>query len=266
MDNFANIVVSGDEAAYAPGHGFRREPGFPYYTLNCLISGSLLIRHAGGESERQAVSLGLTPPCAPYSLSATGAHRELWIIFTPRPEWRPWLNWGQPGSVPCDLLSLRLTDRGNRAKILRCLRNVLEYSRSSLPAGQHLAELALEQALVLAFSLAARGGVLDERLERVVRSMRLDLAQPWRENELAKIANLSPSRFAHLFREKLGVAPLKFLEQLRMEKAKALLLATAATVKVIAAEVGYPDALHFSGRFRRVVGRCPSRFRHAGTL
>jgi len=265
MDNFADNFLVGGEAECGPGHIFRRDPGFPYYTLGCLLSGSIVTRYPAGECELKAVSLSLTPPDCPYSMSSAGAHRELWIFFTPRPEWRPWMNWGQSSSAACILPYVQLTERGSRVKLLRCLYNVLEYSCSTLSAGQHLAELALEQALVLAFSLAMKGGVLDERLESVIRAMRQNLAQPWSESELAQIAHLSPSRFAHLFREKLGVAPLKFLEQLRMEKAKSLLLATANPVRTIADEVGYSDALHFSARFRRVVGRCPSHFRCTGT-
>ncbi len=262
MDNFAKRIISGNQQTCAPGHSFRREPGFPYYTLGCLLSGRIITRFAGGEYEIEAVSLNLTPPNTPYSLIAPEAHREMWVLFTPRPEWQPWLNWGQASGIkPFPLL---LADRGTRIKIIRGLRNVLEYCQSPLPTGPRLAALALEQVLVLAASLSANGGALDDRLQRVLNAMHRDLAQPWREENMARIANLSPSRFAHLFSEKLGMPPLKHLEQLRMDRAKNMLLSSATPVKEIAALVGYPDALHFSARFSRVVGRCPSQFRHHG--
>jgi AraC family transcriptional regulator of arabinose operon len=264
MDNSAKRIISGSKQSCEPGHSFRREPGFPYYTIGCLLSGRIITRYHGGEFEYQAVSLTLTPPNTPYSLIAPEAHREIWAFFTPNPEWHPWLKWGLGGDKATGPYSLPLTDRGTRIKIIRGLFNVLDYCRSPLPTGPRLAALALEQVLILAASVSENGGALDERLQRVLHAIHQNLTQPWREESMAKITNLSTSRFAHLFREKLGMPPLKFLEQLRMERAKTLLLSSATPVKEIAAEVGYPDALHFSSRFRRVVGRCPSQFRHLG--
>jgi len=266
MDNPAKLNISGGATTCIPGHFFRREPGFPYYTLGCNLSGRIITHYTDGEIiEHRAISLGLTPPNTPYTASVPVLHRELWVFFTPRPEWRPWLNWGVDASKPDRQTVLPLTDRENQVKIIRGLRNVLDYSSSHLTNGPRLAELALEQVLVLAASLSASGGALDERLEKVLHAMRQDLAEPWREESLARIARLSSSRFSHLFSGKLGISPLKFLEKQRMERAKALLLSTTTPVKEIAAEVGYPDALHFSARFSQIVGRCPSQFRHLGS-
>lgn len=261
MDNFANPVISGGEETCPAWHTFRRRPGFPYYTLGMMLSGRVTVRFADGEVESPAFSLGLTAPDTSYSLHAPQAHREIWLFFSPRPEWRRWLNWGPKEQVPAGHCRIVLTERRRRAQILRGMRQALAYSQSPLPAGPRLAELALEQVLILAASLSASGGAMDERLERVLRAMRHDLARPWREAELAALARLSTSRFAHLFRDKLGVSPLRHLEQWRLEKARALLLGTADPVKEIAARVGYPDALHFSTRFRRQFGRSPRAYR-----
>ncbi|MCC6581561.1 MAG: helix-turn-helix domain-containing protein [Phycisphaeraceae bacterium] len=147
---------------------------------------------------------------------------------------------------------------------MQCLRNVLEYQHADYPARRHLASLALEQALVLAFSLTESRIAMDDRIERAIAAMRRDPSHPWREAALARVASLSASRFAHLFRAQVGISPVRFLEQVRMEKAKGLLLATSQPIKSIAAEVGYDDALHFSTRFRRATGRCPRTYRRAG--
>lgn len=261
MDISATTIISGSEKSCAPGHTFHREPGFPYYTLGLMLTGRVRIRYGAEELESPAGTLGLTAPNTPYSVHVPEAHREIWLFFLPRPEWRELLNWGQPENAPAGCYSVALDDRVSRAQITRWMRQALVYSQSRLPAGQRLAELALEQVLVLASSLAASGGALDERLERVLRAMRHDLARPWREAELAAIATLSTSRFAHLFSKKLGLSPLRYLERLRMERAKSLLLGTSNSVKEIAAGVGYPDALHFSTRFRRLVGRSPRAYR-----
>jgi AraC family transcriptional regulator of arabinose operon len=254
MENSATAIISGDEMLISPGHTFEREPDFPYYTLGCLVEGSFIIRDANGERVSEAVSLSLTPPNTPYAIACPAAHREIWIIFAPRPEWSPWVAWSGSGR-------LMLPDDAHRERLLRGLRDVLAYTRSILPTGPRLAELALEQVLVLSATLAARPGGQDDRIEQVLAAIRQAVSRPWREAELAALAHLSVSRFAHLFRARVGMTPFQYLEGLRMERAKGLLLTTALPVQAIASEVGFPDALHFSTRFRRLVGCCPRDFR-----
>jgi AraC-like DNA-binding protein len=78
---------------------------------------------------------------------------------------------------------------------------------------------------------------------------------------LARAVNLSVSRFAHLFREQLGVSPQQFVERRRLDAACRLLELTRRSIASIAAEVGYPDPLYFSTRFRRHTGTSPSDYR-----
>lgn len=260
MDNFASIV-NGDESTYAVGHTFRRERELPYYTLSFILTGRISLQSTAGLVEFPEHTLLLVPPRNDYVVTVLDPYRELWFVFDPRTEWRPFLDWGPARRVPGLCSSMPVTTPGHQEKIARGMRDVLEYRRSHFRARQRLAELALEQVLVLAASLSEHGGALDERLQRVLDALHHDLAHPWREAELAEVAGLSTSRFAHLFRQELGVPPVRYLERLRLEQAKALLLTTSLPIKTIADEVGYPDPLHFSGCFRRVVGHSPREFR-----
>jgi AraC-like DNA-binding protein len=105
--------------------------------------------------------------------------------------------------------------------------------------------------------------------ERVLRSaehMRERLDRPPVVAELASLAGLSASHYAALFRRLLGGSPKAHFERLRLHRAAGLLLTTSASVKVIADQMGYRDALYFSRSFRRVHGVSPSEYRrhHAG--
>lgn len=263
MDNFA-AIINGDESAYEAGHTFRREPELPYYTLSFLLAGRMSLQSTSDPVEFHENTLLLIPPRNDYVVTVVAPGRELWFVFEPRAEWRPFLSWGQAYRIPGLCSSIPVMASGHQEKITRGLRDVLEYRRSHFRAGQRLAELTLEQILVLAASLSEHGGALDERLQRVIDALHHDLTHPWREPDLAKIATLSTSRFAHLFRQQLGVPPVRYLERVRLEQAKALLLTTALPVKTIANEVGYPDPLHFSGRFQRLTGLSPRDFRRSG--
>lgn len=69
---------------------------------------------------------------------------------------------------------------------------------------------------------------------------------------------------AHLskvFTEKVGMTPARFLEKLRMEKAKELLRTSAYTIKEIASTIGYPDPYTFTHAFSRYCGVPPGKWR-----
>ncbi len=78
------------------------------------------------------------------------------------------------------------------------------------------------------------------------------------------MANLSPSYFWALFKQRTGYAPVDFLIRLRMHQACHLLNSTPMTVKKIAATLGYKDSLYFSRVFKSIHGVAPTNYRVAG--
>lgn len=116
-----------------------------------------------------------------------------------------------------------------------------------------MATNAVEQ--VLLWCDAARGGPagqpLDERIRAAVEACHETYAQRWSVAHLARRSGLSPSRFAHLFTQQLGVSPLAYLEQVRLQAAQGLLLGTGRRISDIAAAMGMADAAWFAQRFRR---------------
>ena len=101
-----------------------------------------------------------------------------------------------------------------------------------------------------------------ERIGRVLEVLQERLADVWRAEDFAALAHLSPSRFAHVFREAVGMAPGQYLRQLRMERARQLLDDTTCPVAAVMRSVGYRDASHFSRDFRRRFGVGPREYRH----
>ena len=101
----------------------------------------------------------------------------------------------------------------------------------------------------------------DERIQRVVAHIDERFEEELPVEELARVAGLSPSRFAHLFRQFTGLAPMKFLEIHRIERAKHLLLTTDLPVQEIGFSCGFTNSQHFSTRFRSLTGQSPSAYR-----
>jgi transcriptional regulator GlxA family with amidase domain len=79
--------------------------------------------------------------------------------------------------------------------------------------------------------------------------------------ELGRRVNLSPSRFAHLFRHEIGYGPARYLRELRLDRARALVEESTLSIKEIMARVGFNDPSHFTRDFRRRHGASPRKIR-----
>lgn len=79
--------------------------------------------------------------------------------------------------------------------------------------------------------------------------------------DMAKAANLSVSRLAHLFREQMGITPVDFLRNIRIDHAKRLLLTTDNNCTRICYDVGYNNQSYFTRVFKHATGLTPREFR-----
>ncbi len=79
--------------------------------------------------------------------------------------------------------------------------------------------------------------------------------------ELAALVELSSSQFSALFKQRVGVPPLRYQNDLRMARARELLATTQIPVAEIGAQCGYDDPLYFSRQFARTHGQSPSSYR-----
>jgi AraC-like DNA-binding protein len=99
---------------------------------------------------------------------------------------------------------------------------------------------------------------MDPRIDRVLHRLRehpLDTASTSLER-LAAIARLSPSRFAHVFSESLGIPLRPYLRWLRLQRATGA-LAGGRTITQAAYIAGFADAAHLTRTFRRMLGTTP---------
>ncbi len=75
--------------------------------------------------------------------------------------------------------------------------------------------------------------------------------------------HLNPQYISQLFKNEIGVNFLTYLTNIRMEKAKKLLLATALPITEIAEQAGYGDYRVFTKVFKKAEGVTPSQYRKA---
>ncbi len=97
-----------------------------------------------------------------------------------------------------------------------------------------------------------------ERLNRAIHLLR-DLSHPVRSEQLAAVAQMSPSSFHQHFKALTSMTPLQYQKQLRLLEARRLMLTNAVTATTAAYQVGYESASQFSREYARMFGAPPRR-------
>ncbi|MBV9388953.1 MAG: helix-turn-helix transcriptional regulator [Chroococcidiopsidaceae cyanobacterium CP_BM_ER_R8_30] len=96
-----------------------------------------------------------------------------------------------------------------------------------------------------------------QQVTRAIDYMHSHLDQDISLEVLAQIVNISPSHLRRLFKQATGMAPHQYLLNLRVHRAKELLLTRGFSVNEVAAEVGFADQSHLHRHFKRLFGVTP---------
>lgn len=91
--------------------------------------------------------------------------------------------------------------------------------------------------------------------------VREHLAQPITIPALAQALHLTPRTLARRFQQTLGLSPLRFVQQMRVDQARHLLATTHQSFEQIAHAVGYAQPAMLRRLLRRETGSSPSEMR-----
>jgi transcriptional regulator GlxA family with amidase domain len=83
--------------------------------------------------------------------------------------------------------------------------------------------------------------------------------------DVARQCSLSRSHFSRAFKKTTGLAPRDWFLQARLERAKALLSQSPASISQISLECGFADQSHFTRVFTRSIGTTPFTWRRAAS-
>ena len=104
-------------------------------------------------------------------------------------------------------------------------------------------------------------GLRDEAVGRCLGKLHEQPARAWNLEELARETGLSRSILVERFSSFVGVPPMQYLAQWRMQLASGLLTSSSMGMAEIATEVGYGSEPAFSRAFKREIGVAPAQFR-----
>ena len=79
-------------------------------------------------------------------------------------------------------------------------------------------------------------------------------------DSLAELTGLSTVYFRKIFTNIMGVSPIVYARQLRIEKAKEMLKSDYANLSDVANSLGYPNLYDFSRDFKKHTGVSPSQY------
>jgi len=136
-----------------------------------------------------------------------------------------------------------------------------------------LVETLMKQCLILALRRMAEqrdtrlpwlAALADPRLALAVEAMIGHPEQGHNVEQLAAMAGMSRSAFAHHFSQAFGRSPHGFLTESRLRRAARFLETTELPVKTIAGKIGYRSRSNFSRAFKALYGVDPITFRQSG--
>lgn len=211
-----------------------------YVTVSVAMHGTFRLRTTRGWRTFQAA---IIPPDLPHIFDGRGAH--LILLYFPSEllkSKRLLFPGGEPYAVPPKMLSRFLPSLGNY------LDNGCESEEATELCEDFVNELAADGFPRLA---------LDNRVVRALEWFQADPTHRFTAAEISAEVSVSASRFAHLFREQIGLPVRSYLLELRLRHAL-LQVAQGDSLTTGAHAAGFADSAHLSRTFRRMTGIAPS--------
>jgi AraC-like DNA-binding protein len=122
---------------------------------------------------------------------------------------------------------------------------VLRQYMQQLPLGQH----------------GWLAGLNDSHVGKALRLLHANPAHEWTVSELARETAISRSALAERFTQLIGLSPMRYLTEWRVQLAKQMLRDGASSIAEIAPRVGYESEAAFNRAFKRSAGSPPAAWR-----
>ncbi|HXD44375.1 MAG TPA: AraC family transcriptional regulator [Pseudolabrys sp.] len=158
------------------------------------------------------------------------------------------------------------------------VRSTFQYAAAEVSAGSPGSQTVLAKLSELLFVETVRryaetmpaeqtgwlAGLREPHVGRALALLHGDIARRWTVDELARAAGLSRSALSDRFLRLIGVPPINYLTNWRMQVAAATLRGTNAALAQVAQDVGYDSEAAFSRAFKKAFGVAPGTWRREG--
>ncbi|MGL4489087.1 MAG: GlxA family transcriptional regulator [Rhizobiaceae bacterium] len=109
--------------------------------------------------------------------------------------------------------------------------------------------------------LRARLGVQNSKVLTIIELMEGHLSEPLSLIDIADDVGLSRRQIERLFRQEMGRSPARYYLEIRLDRARHLLIQSSLPVVEIAVACGFVSASHFSKCYREIYSKSPQQER-----
>jgi len=159
------------------------------------------------------------------------------------------------------------------------IRSTFQYAAEEMSAGRPGSETVLAKLSELLFVEAVRrhaealpdgqtgwlAGLREPYVARALALLHRDITRRWTVDDLGREVGLSRSALADRFIRLIGVPPMHYLANWRMQVATQKLRDTSASLAQVAEMVGYDSEAAFSRAFKKAFGAAPATWRRSNS-
>jgi AraC-like DNA-binding protein len=238
------VFPQGDAHVISSTPGMRGDPSSEAHRLAELGPLPVSVSIQGGGDERTQLICGfLGCDARPFNPLLAALPRVIHLRGS-----------GESGTVIRYLIELAVAESGSPRAGSDCALARVSELLFVEAVRHHLATLPAEQVGWFA-------GLRDDQIGRALAKLHQRPAHPWTLEELAKDVAMSRSMLAERFAHFVGVPPIQYLAQWRIQLAASLLRTSKSSLAEIAERVGYGSEAALSRAFKRTVGIAPAPYR-----
>ena len=163
--------------------------------------------------------------------------------------------------VPAMLEYLEIRDRERFNVSGNVLSAALDSMIQTWEAGEYFRASVMLQSLLLTIKDTESNNYRNSDLNEIYQYIQEHYAEPLDLNSLAGQYGTSVSYFSRAFKQHFGVAPMTFVNDVRMHYARLFLATTEMKVQEISGHCGYEKMEYFCYVFKKSEGCTPSQYR-----
>lgn len=213
-----------------------------HWLLHYVVSGCGIFRREGAEYQINPGEIFVIPPFLEtyYEADANHPWRYIWVGFTG--------NVALP--VAFDQPVICCTGIGKVFEDMRRCQN-MQNGKSAFLASRIWEMISI---------ILETGKKENDYIEKALHCINAEYMTDITVAQLAERLNLDRCYFSTLFSKQVGVSPSQYLMNLRLDRARELMLRHDQSPSVAAASVGYTDIYNFSKMFKKKYGTSPRQY------
>ncbi len=235
--------------------GYTRCPrrSFDFYSISHLYEGGGMIRIEPGSEQK--LHAGDCLMITPGVINRYGSYGEFRFL-------EDTVKFAGPVAdmlMKAGVISCRIFHLGK----VRKLKPIIELFADPSSDAQLKANMALQNFLMDCYLNHRPESHGNDRLSELLEMIRNAPEKWWTLDEMAELCQFSKVHLRRIFLQQTGKTPKAYVDQVKVNKACEMLLGTDDTITLIAGQLGYQDAYHFSHRFKALIGVSPLHYRNS---